>query len=286
VPHCPLHFVILLVDAISVLPQKRDFLRMSVQKIPILVTFDTNSYSAVARPQVARLFTKLRPLSWARWTERLVRVYVQWCIRRGRIVAAIPEAAFEAEVFRNIDRIDLILAIGTPRAAQLPKIPDVRRMIIDKAFEIGFRVMHGGRISYGEMIGVRLDQWAADQRFTATERHDRFSTFLRHFSQFPFEALKTFGERLAVAHGLPPLPPQDAWRQGLAAERVTLLRHSSEKAFYGVVRSLFADWADFDIVTTHFAYGYDLLCTGSAQKRAKTQFSGKSTHPMSAAVSV
>lgn len=244
---------------------------------PIRVSFDTNAYSPVTRPQLIKIVTTgWWPLTRDRLLSKMRRIawwYIRWCIRRGRIQAAIPEAAFAAEVIPNVDRIGFLLAIGTPRAANLPPIPDGRRRLIQEAFSSGFRVLHGGRIGYGEIVNVPSSQWAPDDDIK--ERQKRFSDFIRHFGEFPLEALKSLGEKLSIAHGLAALNPFKAqpasmakvsldrflWREGIGAEKEHPLQHSSAAAFESVIRDRLADWADFDMVAAHYAYGYDWLCT-------------------------
>jgi hypothetical protein len=244
---------------------------------PIRVSFDTNAYSAVTRPQLTKIITTgWWPLTAARLLSKKRRIawwYIRWCIRRGRVHAAIPEAAFAAEVLPNVDRIDFLLAIGTPRAANPPVIPEGRRRLIQEAFSLGFRVLHGGRISYGELLNLQAEHWADHDDIE--KRQARFSDFIRYFGDFPLVAFKDFGERLSVAHGLVALNPFKAqaavrakvsldrllWREGIGAEKKRPLLHPSVNALEDVVRDRFADWADFDMVAAHFAYGYDLLCT-------------------------
>lgn len=171
---------------------------------PIRISFDTNAYSPVTRPQLIKIITTgWWPLTRDRLLSKKRRIawwYIRWCICRGRIRAAIPEVAFAAEVLPNVDRIDFLLAIGTPRAATPSPIPDGRRRLIQEAFSSGFRVLHGGRIGYGEIVNVLPGQWVADDDIK--ERQKRFSDFIRHFGEFPLEVLKNLGERLSVAHGL------------------------------------------------------------------------------------
>jgi hypothetical protein len=250
---------------------------------PIRVSFDTNAYSPVTRPQLTRIITTgWWPLTADRLLSKKRRIawwYIRWCIRRGRIQAAIPEAAFAAEVLPNVDRIDFLLAIGTPRAANPPPIPEGRRRLIQEAFSSGFRVLHGGRIGYGEIVNVPPEQWAPDDDIKV--RQQRFSDFIRHFGEFPLEALKNLGERLSIAHGLAaslnPFEKQAAamakvsperfiWREGIGAEKKHPLQHQSVSAFENVVRDRLADWADFDMVAAHYSYGYDWLCTEDTGK--------------------
>ena len=68
--------------------------REVVVRIPIRVTFDTNTYNRVGRPQLNRLFRNLWPPNRDRIKsarDRLCWWYLNWCTRRGRIIAAIPE---------------------------------------------------------------------------------------------------------------------------------------------------------------------------------------------------
>lgn len=244
---------------------------------PIRVSFDTNAYSPVTRPRMSKIVTTgWWPLTADRILSKKRRIawwYIRWCIRRGRIRAAIPEAAFAAEVLPNVDRIDFLLAIGTPRAANPPSIPEGRRRLIQEAFALGFRVLRGGRIAYGEIVGVRDGQWAVDDDIQ--ERQNRFSNFIRHFKDYPLQVFKDLGERLSGAHGLAALNPNMAqaaamnqisldrflWREGIGAEKKKPLQHASVEALEGVVRDRFADWADFDMAAAHHAYGNDYFCT-------------------------
>src|SRR5258708_12168621 len=245
---------------------------------PIRITFDTNAYSPITQPQLTRLITTGWRLTSDRRKSKLRRIsswYFNWCIRRGRILAAIPEAAFAAEVLQNIERIDLILAIGTSKAANPPPIPEGRRALIQKALGMGFRVQHGARIAYGELVGVQRGQWASDDLFPAEERQKRSTNFLSHFLDYPKDSLRDLGEKLSAIHGLAAKNPhlaQDAamlkvsldrflWREGFAAEKQSQRMHASSDSFKNVVRDRLSDWADFDMAATHYAYGYDLLCT-------------------------
>ena len=145
----------------------------------------------------------------------------------------------------------------------------------------------GGRIGYGEIVRVQPEQWATDDNIPIQERQDRFSNFIRHFGESRLQALKRFGEQLAAAHRLPVnsrvamaatmrgvSPYSLLWREGMEAERDHPLQHSSVATFEEALRDRLADWADFDIVATHYSYGYDLLV---ARKRAQVQFSKRRT---------
>ena len=272
----------------------------SLPKSPIRITFDTNTYSPITRPQLRKAITTGWPLTPDRWLSKKKRVawwYINWCIRRGRIVAGIPEAAFAAEVMPNVDRVAFIAAVGTPKVTTLITITDGRRALIQEAFRVGFRALHGARITYGQLVGVRADQWAPNGRFSLGDIQDRQSKFVRHFDDYPLDAVRAFGEKMAAAHGLGakntnPYVAQAAamhkvsidrflWREGLLAESKSPLTHASQEDFQGVVRHLLADWADFDIASVHYAYGYDFLCTEDKGKpRSDSIFGAQYAHDL------
>jgi hypothetical protein len=258
-------------------------------RTPIAVTFDTNTYSTIANPQIGRLRQKWWPMTRDRWLSKKRRLacwYIQWCIRKGRIRAGIPEAAFAAESLQNTQRVDLLLAVGT--STPPPAIPAVRQEIILQALQVGFRAMHGPRIGYGALPTFDLAHWAADERYPIGERQDRMSAFIRHFNEYPLRALQGFGEQLSRGHGLAAQNQRFAqaaalnnitldrylWRKGIAAEEAALRNHPSLDAFLKALRKLLADWADFDIAATHYAYGYDLLCTEDKGKLASNSIFG------------
>lgn len=153
-----------------------------------------------------------------------------------------------------------------------------RAEIIRNSYNVGFRVMHSPRIGYGALLTVPNECWATDVSHTQKERQKRESDFIRHFNNFSFEALKDFGEQMSIAHGLSQLPKNNKyisaaamnsialdrylWREGLEAEEKNVKVHSSAKIYQKKLRALLADWVDFDIAGTHFAYGYNILCTG------------------------
>lgn len=242
--------------------------------IPLFVTFDTNAYDRVVSPKLGRIF-EFKPLSKDRrriMTQRVAGTYVGWCIRQGRVFAAIPEAALEAEVVPNADRVAFIKSfyIGTPKpSVNVPGIGRVR-----KALAMGFKILHGGRIGYGQIVGVADGQWASDKRHPIDVRQQRFSICLRSFSDGAYTALKDFGEELAAVHGIHPTPTALSrytptadpalWVKGLDAEEQKPKKFPSVQAFRKAMQQKMADWADFDIVCAHYAYDFDYLCTADA----------------------
>jgi hypothetical protein len=256
---------------------------------PITVTFDTNTYSTIADPKIGRLLEKWWPLDQDRWESKRRRIacwYLQHCIRKGRIEAAIPEAAFAAESLRNTDRVDLLLSIGTKRPP--PTIPATRREIIAAALATGFRILHGPRIGYGALPTFTQADWAPDKRYPIDERQTRMSEFVRHFGEYPLSALRDFGEQLSAAHRLAAVNQHLAyaaalnnitldrylWVEGIGAEANNAKVYPTQKAFLSTLRKLMADWADFDIAAAHYSYGYELLCTEDQGKLVSNSIFG------------
>jgi hypothetical protein len=247
---------------------------------PLRVTFDTNTYSVVARPQLGRTFRNVWPVSKDRLKSignRLCWWYLNWCIGRGRIIAGLPEATLKAEVLPNVQRVSALLAVGTAAAATPPTIPETRRQLIEAAFDTGFTVLRSPRISWGALYPVPQERWASDAIYSQSDRLDRESKFVRHFKNFPLEALKDYGEQLSNAHNLGASPAGIAavtgaamnkvtverylWREGLDAEETRPLVEASVKVFQAKLRNLLADWVDFDVVAVHYAYGFSILCS-------------------------
>jgi hypothetical protein len=243
---------------------------------PLYVTFDTNTYSPVAKPQLVKILQKNWPLTPDRLRSKKVRLawwYLQLCIRKGRIVAAIPEALLAAEAHSNTDRVSLLLAVGTPKPR--PAIPAIRRDLVRRALAVGFRVLHNPRIAYGAVFELRAGDWAHDLRFPVEIRQERASKFTRHFRDYALEDLKSFGEMLSAAHGLAARNGDSAhaaamnkvsldrflWRKGLEAEMANPVHFPTVERFHTELRKLLADWADFDAAAAHYGYGYDLIVT-------------------------
>ena len=261
-------------------------------RTPVKTTFDTNTYSVVARPQVKRLVVNLWPLNRNRLKsirDRLCWWYLNWCIRRGRIVAAIPEGVLKAEVVPIAERVSALLAVGTAAAANAPRIGQTRLEIIRAAFDTGFRVLRSPRIAWGALFPVPEERWAPDEIFTQAERLDRESVFIRHFNNYPLEAIKDYGEQLSKAHGLATsakaaqygwIAAQSKtsldrilWREGLAAEEASPAVELSVPAFQTKLRALMADWVDFDVAAVHYAYGYNILCSQDRGRNLTSIFS-------------
>lgn len=206
-----------------------------MQRTPLRVTFDTNAYSPIVRPQLKKIFSTKWPITKDRLDSikrRFVCQYLNWCIRRGRIVAAIPEAVLAAELLPKEERVKLIIAVGTRRAAAPQPITPGRVALIQESFQLGFRALHYPRIAYGDLINVEPHQWAIDALFPIDVRQSRASQFIRYFGDYAYKTFQDFGEQLSIAHGLAaknPWAQQPAalnkvsvdrylWRHGLEAE--------------------------------------------------------------------
>ena len=114
------------------------------------------------------------------------------------------------------------------------------------------------------------------------------SDFSRHFGDYALRALQDLGEQLSAVHGLAASNQRYAqaaalnkisldrflWREGIGAEVAGPRNHATQSTFLNVLRKLMADWADFDIVATHYSYGYDFLCTEDQGKLASNSIFG------------
>ena len=151
-------------------------------------------------------------------------------------------------------------------------------------------VLRCPRIAYGSLYPVPPVSWAPDTLHYQSERQNRDSIFVRYFHNFPLEAIAEFGEKLSVAHRLASLPRHShlarsavgstdidryLWIEGLHAEEKNPTLHSDVKEFHKKVRNLISDWIDFDIVSSHYAYGYDVLCTQESGRSNSSIFSQK-----------
>lgn len=269
-----------------------------MQPKKLFVTFDTNVYSVVAKPNVSRAFPKfvsIKKSSWAAGWRRINWWYLNHCIRKGRLVAAIPEPALKAEALRGADRVSYLANLGTSRASALPEIPETRRNIIEAAFRTGFCVLRSPRLAYGAAYPVPDECWAEDSRHSQGERQNRDSMFVRHFKNYPLEVIRDLGERLAAAHGLAQKPENAQfaqaavrnrisldrylWREGLVEEENAPTAHATKKEYQDKLRALLADWADFDIAAVHYAYGFEILCTEDKGKPSSNSIFGVTYAP-------
>jgi hypothetical protein len=116
---------------------------------PLYVTFDTNAYSVVARPQIGRTLTNFWPLNGDRIQSIINRIcwwYLNRCIRKGRIIAGISQASLRLEALRNANRVQLLSATG--RRPHGLVVPGIRAEIIRSALAIGMKILHSNRISF------------------------------------------------------------------------------------------------------------------------------------------
>lgn len=104
--------------------------------------------------------------------------------------------------------------------------------------------MHGPRIGYGAQPKFSPGDWAADTRYSISERQNRMSTFVRHFEEYPLRALQDLGEQLSVSHNLGASNHKYShaaalgqvsldrylWREGIHAEATSTRNHTTPEA--------------------------------------------------------
>lgn len=236
------------------------------------VTFDTNVYSKVVPSNMARIF---RVSSLTNKDRRksgyhsLLGWYLGICIQRRRIMPAIAEVSLKAEVIPHIQRVALLLSAG--KYAVSPEIEERRLETLDRMFRIGFKVLRTPRIAYGAVCSVPKENWALDVLHTQEQRQLRYDRFVQHFKDYALQALVSFGNDLVGIHRLK--EPSASWIHGIASEEAQPKKYRSIQEFQGKLRQLLSEWADFDIVATHYAYGYEILCTEDRGRSETSIFS-------------
>lgn len=227
---------------------------------PITVTFDTNAGNLVADP--AQYSSYDQPPGTA---ERIRRA-----IQEGKIVAFVSEASVFVECLSFPDKLAYLAVAGRPGARPTP---DPRRVaIFAELSRLGIRLLHAPLIAAEKFIDM---PWAMDNRFSAQDRLERFSSFGRGYPRH--EPLKAIGEASFKAKplqqrkaGMPAgqvlrgaldwtLAPKRDWDEGDEAERKRL----REK-----IGPMFGEWCDILIVASHYGYGNDYFCTTDRGKEA------------------
>ncbi len=236
------------------------------------VTFDTNVYSKLVPSNMARIFRVSSITNKDRRKSAyhsLLGWYLGICIQKRRIVPAIAEASLQAEVIPHVQRVASMLGAG--KYAVSPEIEKRRLETLGRIFRIGFKVLRTPRIAYGAMCSIPNDSWALDVLHSQAQRQLRYERFVQHFKDYALQALINLGKELVGIHGLK--EPWDSWLHGIASEEAQPKKYRSIPEFQGKLRQLLSEWADFDIVATHYAYGYEILCTEDRGRSESSIFS-------------
>ena len=218
------------------------------------VTFDTNTFDKVVRPNV-----------YARDPNHADFVAVHEALKRGDILGFISETiiTFEgigkdqrASVFGTTElrsrteqvSDDTFVITMTPEQAARPPVHPKQAERFVAAFDLGFRLLMGApRIGKPSVEG---DFYVSETPEALTQRLDRCVSILR-----AIEARGVgFSRAEALAeHWADRAAPNEPWYRVLGTAR-----DIGEKR--EVARAI-AEWSDADSIGAHYAYANDLFCT-------------------------
>lgn len=229
------------------------------------VTLDTNVFGPVAQPE-------LYPNAPQREALDLIRQQIEV----GKIQAFISEASLTMEGLTHADRIDVFIRAWATKQypIDLPKLPEQRVEVIGNTLSLGIKVLHVPRIALGSFYDFSTEDWASDDLFQISDRQNRYFSFARDFPNIGSGALKKLGAKLVGTHSLStqhlrhlealpswPSAQEMMWMQGLLAEFDQPKQYPTQKKFIKEIRELIAEWADLDILASHYSYGNDIFCT-------------------------
>ena len=238
----------------------------------ISVTFDTNVFGPVSGPD-----------EYSTHPEIEACIEIRKIIDQSKIIPFISEASLSLEALSHGDRIDKFIREWATKNSGiiLPTPIPTRINIIQKAFQIGMKVLHVPRIALGAFVEVPENSWAKDLRIPIKERQDRHSKFVRKFPEIGPAQLKELGADLVKLHNLDtsrvinfpgwPTPEELSWSKGIIAEFDNPLRFNSQKQFINYIREIVAEWCDLDILSSHYAYNWDYFCTYDLSKSTGTK---------------
>jgi hypothetical protein len=232
-------------------------------KKPITVTFDTNVANLIGDP--VRYADRDRPPGTA---ER-----IRCAIKASEIVGFVSEASVFVECLSFPDKLAYLAVAGRQGPRPTPD-PD-RVAVFEKLSRLGVRLLHAPLSGVETFINVGMP-WAADENFSANDRHLRFSSFGRTYPRH--KPLKDLGEKSLNAKplkkrlaGMPAgmvlkgpfdwtLALKRDWDEADEKQR-TSLRNKT-------LGPLFSEWCDTLIVGSHYGYGNEYFCTMDSGKRA------------------
>ncbi|MFC1528712.1 hypothetical protein ACFL5B_02255 [Candidatus Latescibacterota bacterium] len=231
------------------------------------VTFDTNTFGPLCsqedypdNPDLPN-FAKIKDL-----------------ITLGKINPYISEGSLSLEALSHNDRIDKFIREWAKKSKgiELPEPAPIRIAIVEKAFELGVKVLHVPRIALGSFVEVPEQNWALDANFPTKERQERYFQFVRDFSSIGPSQLKKLGASLVTLHNIDtshvinfpgwPTPEELLWAKGIVAEYDNPKQFESSKKFTRHIRDIIAEWDDLDILASHYGYGFELFCTNDQSK--------------------
>lgn len=229
------------------------------------VTFDTNLFGAIAVPERNPHHPDLDLCK-----------KIRQAIEHGTVVPFISEASLTLEALEKTDRIDKVFRGKAKhnRKFQIPQLNAISKEIIEKSLAFGMKVLRVPRIGLPPYLEVPESCYARDEVFTQAGRQARHEAIVGDFPDRGLKPIQLFGAELAELHGFDPstivikrsdfTDYQHFWMDGIVAEYDNPKRYSAPEKLVDKVRNLIAEWFDYDIVCSHYAYGNDLFCTRDA----------------------
>ena len=218
------------------------------------VTFDTNTFDKVVRPNV-----------YARDPNHADFVAIHEALKRGDLLGFISETiiTFEgigkdqrASVFGNTElrsrtqqvSDDTFVITMTPEQAARPPVHPKQAERFVAAFDLGFRLLMGApRIG---KLSVKGDFYVSETPEALMQRLDRCVSILRAIEErgLGYPRVEEIANRWADRAA-----PNEPWYRilGLAKDI-----HETRE----VARAV-AEWSDADSICAHYGYGNDLFCT-------------------------
>jgi len=233
----------------------------------ISVTLDTNVFGPVASHE-----------DYPDHPEISACMQIRGLINENKFFPYVSEASLSLEALDHSDRIDKFIREWATKTSGmvLPSPSPTRIKIVERALQMGVRVLHVPRIAIGAFVNVPSDSWAKDSRFPTEERQKRHSRFIRSFPDIGPVQIKELGASLVQLHGLDtsrvidflgwPKPAVLIWSKGIIAEFDDPKMFNNQKQFTKHIREIIGEWADHDILASHYAYSFDYFCTCDMSK--------------------
>jgi hypothetical protein len=221
-------------------------------KMPLRVTFDTNAFDKVVRPDI-----------YPNDPLQSEYVAIHEALKRGEVLGFLSETIIVLEGIGKDDRAAVFgstklrsrteqISDDTLKLTLTPEQPARKPIHIKQAdrfveaFKFGFRLLAAVRLG---MPRVEGDFYVPETDEARVERYDRFVTLA-----LAIEARGLGHPRvLAIARRWADRAPNEHWYQVLGMAKDI---HEERE----VARAV-AEWSDADSIAAHYGYGNDLFCT-------------------------
>ncbi len=238
----------------------------------IAVTLDTNVFGPVSSHE-----------DYPDHPEIIACMQIRSLINEKKISPYVSEASLSLEALDHSARIDKFIREWATKTSGiiLPSPSPIRINIVQKAFQIGIKVLHVPRIAIGAFVNVPSNCWAEDSRLSIEDRQARHSGFIRSFPDIGPVQLKELGAKLVRLHRLDtsrvitfpgwPKPEELIWSKGIIGEFDNPKMFDNQKQFIKHIREIIGEWTDHDILASHYAYSFDYFCTYDMSKSTGTK---------------